>query len=311
MTGKRQPAVVGFHGGELAVQRQAGVQAKAAQLSRMLGPGKLCESMATFFADATFAAINAREQAGQLWISPLPGQPGFLNAAGPTRLTIHSALPDQDPLHGLPDGQPIGLIAVDFAARRRVRINGTLTSTYNGDLVVDVQQAYGNCPQHIQQPHLTAESISTAGRPNVQWHEVLAPEDIQLIRLADTFFFGTTHPELGNDASHRGGPPGFVRADGGGLWWPDYPGNNIFNSFGNLAVDPTAALLFVDFPTERTLHLSGTAAVQWGAPGAAGDDGHTGGRALFTPKRVAAGRLFVASEIGHDPDPGHPPLTDN
>src|ERR1700675_4690823 len=94
---------------------------------------------------------------------------------------------------------------------------------------------------------------------------VLSPEDAALIRSADTFFPRTTNPDRGSDSSLRGGTPGFVRVDGRWLWWPDYPGNNLFNSFGNLAVDPEAALLFLDFPTGHTVHLSGTAAVEWGA----------------------------------------------
>ena len=83
------------------------------------------------------------------------------------------------------------------------------------------------------------------------------PEDIRLIEAADTFFLGTTHAISGNDASHRGGPPGFVRVAPEHLWWPDYPGNNMFNSFGNLSADPTAALLFMDFRAGITLQLSG------------------------------------------------------
>ena len=70
----------------------------------------------------------------------------------------------------------------------------------------------------------------------------MATDDIELIRSADTFFLGTTHLERGNDASHGGGPADFVYADHKTVEWPDYPGNNMFNSFGNLAVDPTAAV---------------------------------------------------------------------
>ena len=61
----------------------------------------------------------------------------------------------------------------------------------------------------------------------------------------------------------------------------------MFNSFGNLAVDPTAALLFVDFRTGDTLQLSGTATVDWAAP-AEDDDDQTGRRVLFTPRQVVA-----------------------
>ena len=129
-------------------------------------------------------------------------------------------------------------------------------------------------------------------------------------RGADTFFLGTTNPERGSDTSHRGGAPGFVRVDGDRLWWPDYPGNNLFNSFGNLAVDPEAALLFFDFDTGRTLQLSGTAEVDWDAAGRPGDDGRTGRRAVFTLQRLVAGRLLPARQIADAPYPRNPALTD-
>ena len=77
-------------------------------------------------------------------------------------------------------------------------------------------------------------------------------------------------PERGDETSHRGGPAGFVYADRKAVEWPDYPGNNMFNSFGNLAVDPTAALLFIDFRSGRTLQLSGSANVVWDTPAADG-----------------------------------------
>ncbi len=76
-----------------------------------------------------------------------------------------------------------------------------------------------------------------------------------------------------------------MHVDAAGLWWPDYPGNNMFNSFGNLRRDPAAALLFVDFATGGTLQLSGTAVVEWSAPVGAGDD-ESGRRVRFTVERV-------------------------
>jgi hypothetical protein len=143
----------------------------------------------------------------------------------------------------------------------------------------------------------------------VRHARALSAEDIELIRGADTFFLGTTHPERGSDASHRGGPPGCVRVDGGQLWWPDYPGNNMFNSLGNLAVDPEAALLFLDFDTGRTLQLTGAAEVQWAEPGEPGDDGHTGRRVRFALQRLVAGNLLPTRQAGHRAYPRNPDLT--
>lgn len=273
---------VGFHSGELAVQRQAGVEAEAARLAAMVGRGQLRAGMAAFLSEAPFAAITARDGSGRLWTSPLLGPPGFLTAASPTTLQIHTDLPSADPLHGLPTGQPAGVIAMNFLTRRRARINGVLTSTETGALTVDVNQAYGNCPQYIHQRRVDIDGPPADNRARLYSGTTLRPADIRLIEAADTFFLGTTHATAGSDASHRGGPPGFVRVADGRLWWPDYPGNNLFNSFGNLATDPAAALLFVDFNAGITLQLSGSATVRWDDPDAA----DTGRRVQFTPEWV-------------------------
>ncbi len=307
--GPRRFADAGFHAGELAVQQRAGTREEAARLSPMLDPAELLGGIVTFLADRTFAAITARDPGGRLWTSPLSGPPGFLTAISPTTLAIHARLPEGDPLHGLPAGQQAGLVVVEFAARRRVRVNGTLTATNGGILLIEVEQAYGNCPQYIHQRVLAQVGPGQGDPVDVRRDAVLSPDDAGLLHAADTFFLGTTNPERGSDTSHRGGAPGFVRVDGGRLWWPDYPGNNLFNSFGNLAVDPAAALLFLDFDTGRTLQLSGTAEVDFDAAGRPGDDGQTGRRAVFTLERLVAGRLMPARQVAHSPYPRNPALT--
>lgn len=274
--------MIGFHGGELAVQRQAGVEAQAARLAPMVGPRQLRDGMAAALSEMPFAALTARDATGRLWTSPLVGPAGFLEAASPTTLQVHAPLPGVDPLHGLPSGQPVGLIAMNFLTRRRVRINGRLTSTEAG-LTIDVDQAYGNCPQYIRQRRIQVGGPPDDNRVRLYSGKTLRPDDIRLVSTADTFFLGTTHATSGNDASHRGGPPGFVRAEAGQLWWPDFPGNNMFNSLGNLSADPSAALLFLEFGSGIALQLSGSAAVRWSDPAG---DGDTGRRVHFVPQRV-------------------------
>ena len=301
---------VGFHAGELAVQRRAGTREEAERLSPMLEPAELRGGIVGFLADRTFAAVTARDADGRLWTSPLTGPAGFLEVVTPTALAVHAALPEGDPLHGLPAGQQVGLVVVEFALRRRVRVNGTLSAADDGTLAIEVEQAYGNCPQYIHQRVLAQDDPGRRDPGDVRRAAAFSPADAELIRGADTFFLGTTNPERGSDTSHRGGTPGFVRVDGDRLWWPDYPGNNLFNSFGNLAVDPEASLLFFDFDSGRTLQLSGTAEVDWDAAGRPGDDGQTGRRAVFTLQRLAAGRLLPARQIADAPYPRNLPLTD-
>lgn len=189
MNSQRRHAAVGFHSGELAVQRHAGMQAQAARLAPMVGPAELRAGIAAFLADATFAALTARDRAGRLWISPLLAPPGFLHASGPSTLRIGTPLPSADPLHSLPAGQPAGLIVIDFTTRRRVRINGILTQSDTAGSTLDVDQAYGNCPQYIQQRHITIDEKPRHPALSSEYNgELLRETDIRLIESADTFF---------------------------------------------------------------------------------------------------------------------------
>jgi predicted pyridoxine 5'-phosphate oxidase superfamily flavin-nucleotide-binding protein len=304
-----RPPAVGFHGGELAVQRQAHVEAQAARLAPMVARGQLSAGMATFISESTFAAMAARNRTGRFWISPLLGPPGFLQAASPTTLDINTPLPSADPLHGLSREQLVGVVVINFITRRRVRINGYLTSAEAGRLTINIEQAYGNCPQYIQQRRVHIDGSPTDHRGRLYSGNTLRPADIRLVEAADTFFLGTTHATSGNDASHRGGPAGFVRVAPEHLWWPDYPGNNMFNSFGNLSADPTAALLFMDFRAGITLQLSGSATVYWGDQAAAGDGAQTGRRVQFVPQQVITTAMPALGETDHAPYPRNPPLT--
>jgi predicted pyridoxine 5'-phosphate oxidase superfamily flavin-nucleotide-binding protein len=277
---------MGFHEGELAVQRAAGVQLQARRLQGMLDPADLSGGADRFLSLQAFAALTARDGGGVLWTSPLAAAPGFLR--GHDDVLKIAALPRVgDPLRDLPIGQQVGLIAIDFNARRRMRINGILAAATDGGLVVDVDQAYGNCPQYIHRHELDASVLAAGHAPGFEQGTALTSAAQALVAGADTFFLGTTHPTRGNDASHRGGPPGFVRVVcPTRLWWPDFAGNNMFNSFGNLAVDDEAALLFTDFTTGATVQMSGTARLQWTQPGEPGDDGAVGRRVEFSVTSV-------------------------
>jgi uncharacterized protein len=281
----------GFHEGEIATQRRAGVESDAKRLERMLDSARISEGAAKFIALQRFAALSGRDSEGVLWVSPLAAPPGFLHGSEDL-LGISASPREGDPLREMPIGQQVGLIAIDLVARRRLRINGVLVARDGGpncaEMTVRVEQAYGNCPQYIKPQEVNVAALRSAAA--ARRTDFLEPAGERMIARAETFFLGTTHPTRGNDASHRGGPAGFVRVESPRqLWWPDYPGNNMFNTFGNLAVDDEAALLFVDFTTGATLQVSGTAEVQWTTPGAPGDDGGVGRRVVFHVESVVTG----------------------
>lgn len=45
--------------------------------------------------------------------------------------------------------------------------------------------------------------------------------------------------------------------------YPDYPGNNMFCTVGNIEADSRAGMVFVDFDDGRTLQTTGHAEVIW------------------------------------------------
>ncbi|MDX3849958.1 pyridoxamine 5'-phosphate oxidase family protein [Streptomyces sp. AK02-01A] len=300
-------STTGFHEGELAVQQRAGVQTDAARLEGMLRPARLSGGVATFLSQRDLAFITGRDHTGRLWTSPLLGAPGFLDGRNNT-LKVHIAPVEGDPLFDLPAGQEVGLLAIDFALRRRVRVNGTLVRSERDSLLIEADQAFGNCPSYIQRRAIlvaerSAEAVGECAAA-AGTGRALTADQTRVITEADTFLLGTTHPTRGADTSHKGGSPGFVRIDGDTLWWPDYAGNNMFNSMGNIAVDPAASLLFVDFTSGRAVYLSGTAELRWTTVGSSGDDGGTGRQIRFHPERSLTTALALRAdhEIGRSPD---------
>ena len=74
-----------------------------------------------------------------------------------------------------------------------------------------------------------------------------APGDAAFIGNAIYFFLATVDPEGRPDVSFKGGPPGFVRVTAPDeLAFPDYDGNGMFKSMGNISVRPDVTLLFIN-----------------------------------------------------------------
>jgi len=78
-------------------------------------------------------------------------------------------------------------------------------------------------------------------------YDALGPDEIEFIETAEFFFLATAHGKS-VDCSFKGGSRGFVRVTGPTtLEWPDYDGNSMYRSLGNLARSPRAGLLFIRF----------------------------------------------------------------
>jgi hypothetical protein len=88
------------------------------------------------------------------------------------------------------------------------------------------------------------------------------PEDRSFIETRPLFFLATADASGRPDCSYKGGAPGFVRVtDVDELAFPDYDGNGMFRSLGNVLVNPAVALLFIDFERPDRLRVNGSARV--------------------------------------------------
>lgn len=255
-----------FHDGELDVQRRAG----SADMARKVGGGigeAIPAAAAHFLAERRMLFAGAADARRRWWATAFTGDPGFAQVRDERTLDLRASLRGDDPLRAeLRSGSAIGLLAIDFATRRRMRLNGSVVESGDNLLRVRSEQVYGNCPKYIQRRVLESDAGARAGAAAESRRGTsLTPAQQAWIAAADTFFIATAHPESGADVSHRGGNPGFLRVlDRHTLLWPDYAGNRMYQTLGNLSVQPDAGLLFLDFDSGAALHLSGEAAVLWG-----------------------------------------------
>jgi predicted pyridoxine 5'-phosphate oxidase superfamily flavin-nucleotide-binding protein len=293
-----------FHAGEVEAQARLGLDQRLERTGRRIVRAVMPAEHRELFERLPMLAIGSIDPAGRVWASALFGEPGFVAAPDPAHLSV-AAIPDPaDPAAaGLEVGAPVGLLGIEFATRRRNRMNGVLERKGAGGLRVGVRQSFGNCPKYIHRraPLGAAPERTRSDQPE---GPALSPEALSLLARADTLFLATAsgragsaeEPAEGVDVSHRGGAPGFVTAipsaRGHRLVLPDYLGNFLFNSLGNLLVNPRAGLLVLDFERGDMLELTGTARIDWSPP----DPGrHPGAQrlVLFEPEagRLARGAL--------------------
>ncbi len=263
------PDLSPFHRGEQEVQTRLGVREDIEPWARKVVRPFLPEQHREFYGDLPFVVVAARDGQGRPWATILAGTPGAFHSPEPTTLVADVLPAPGDALDGaLAEGDDVGILGIELATRRRNRVNGRVSSRSASGFELGVEQAFGNCPQYIHERAWRSET--PAASPVRRTPASLAGPVRDWIEGADTFFIATGHREegedrrFGTDASHRGGQPGFVRVAGEReLVFPDYAGNNHFNTLGNLLLDPRAGLLFVDFERGGLLQLTGRISIRW------------------------------------------------
>ncbi|KAK8023084.1 Ferredoxin reductase-type FAD-binding domain protein [Apiospora marii] len=194
-------------------------------------------------------------------------------------------------------GKVMSGLSIDLETRDRVKLAGRLVAgavslTAQDGALADLQMAFqvteslGNCPKYLNKkrivPHVPRPQLLSQGQ-----HQPLPDEAIELVHKADLFFISSKHgaPAGSNESSsseaesmdtnHRGGPAGLVRvfrndaSEGVALVYPEYSGNRLYQTLGNLQADPAVGLAVPDFATGDVLYLTGRASILVGDRAAA------------------------------------------
>jgi len=150
---------------------------------------------------------------------------------------------------------------------------------------------------------------------SVTHRTALTDDDRAFIESREFFFLATADTEARPDCTFKGGSPGFVTAPAPDLIvWPDYDGNGMFRSLGNIAVNPEVGLLFIAMSEKpKRLRVNGRASIAFDDPLMAR---FPGAQALvrLTPTHIFPNcpRYIPDSQAGapspYVPKAGEPPL---
>ncbi len=98
-------------------------------------------------------------------------------------------------------------------------------------------------------------------------HDEITERDREFIEARDMFFISTIDVDGNPTVSYKGGQTGFVKiVDDKTIAFPDYDGNGMFLTTGNITINKDVGLLFIDFENPMRLRLHGRAIVDTSSP---------------------------------------------
>lgn len=284
-----------WHEGELAM-------AKALKVPPMDNPTfpALSPQLANHLQIAPLIAIGTLDKQGRPWTTLWGGEKGISQPVAQGIIGIRTpVVGSHDPVveelvgkdaNGTVTreegaGRMVAGLTIDLETRKRVKlfarmVAGALSLREDEatdakqhfaevQLVLRIEQSLGNCPKYLNRKRIEP-AIS---KPELISDSPQLPQQaIDLLAKADLFFVSSSNHEKDMDTNHRGGPRGFVRvvsneASGAVLCYPEYSGNRLYQTLGNLKVNPVIGICVPDFDTGDMLYLTGTTEILIG-PGA-------------------------------------------
>lgn len=277
-----------YHSGEIAVQEITGERDNALMNARVI-EDKVPKGAVKFVSQQNYCLLGIENNLKEIWPIFLTGDKGFASVVNNEKSILISldknVVGNKNPFYeSLNSQKKIGCLFIELSTRRRLRINGYVETYSNDELIINVEQGYPNCPKYIQRREIEESDINFSEYKQIHG-EKFTDEIIQWIINSDTLFVASTGSDGSCDISHRGGNTSFIKISKNILRIPDYPGNSMFNTFGNFFENPRAGLLFLDLNNNRQLQTTGEIELQLGVEENKNLTGGTGRWWKFTGNR--------------------------
>ncbi|GAD95718.1 oxidoreductase [Paecilomyces variotii No. 5] len=261
-----------WHDGEEKMHHIMKVSGQMNPTSPFLTPGA-----AYMVYQSPLIALGALDDQKRPWTTIWGGEPGFAGPTGKSMIGIDSLvdtkhdpvlqalLRDEKAVEYEKKGPVMAGLSIDLESRTRVKLHGRIkagvvdSKEARAQLLMKIDASLPNCPKYLNEKYIvpatpTPKLISDSPR--------LSPEAVALLGKADLFFISSSYRNKNMDTNHRGGPKGFVRmisnnSTGAVIVYPEYSGNRLYQTLGNLQETPLVGLAVPDFDTGDVLHLTG------------------------------------------------------
>lgn len=268
-----------WHTGEVAMQKLMHVSGQGNPNSPFLTPGA-----GYMVSRAPLLALGTLDEDGKPWTTVFGGESGFARPIAQSTIGIRTMVDGEyDPviqaLFGEADEEPVmiqgnrkivGGLTIDLETRMRVKLHGRMLAgaleapekagaVAEAQMAIKIDKSLGNCPKYLN----SKEIIPAIPKPKlISDSPYLPAQAVALLEKADMFFISSFQSKGDMDTNHRGGPPGFVRVisndeSGAVLVYPEYSGNRLYETLGNLQSTPLAGITVPDFDTGDVLYLTG------------------------------------------------------
>jgi hypothetical protein len=239
-----------YHDGQRDIQGEANSVKAADKLSTWVGP------VADYTNEADLIVLASADE-DALHVAALSGPAPLATAtadAGAITVSLPGAITTL-----LPVDHAWGGIVINPATARRSRVAGRPTQQ-GAHIEIPCTVAFTNCRKYMTPTSSTGAAMHLGPTS----HEIVTIDDpwiVQTIARGETAFLITATPDGVADASHRGGPPGFLRYDAAQrtIAWTEYLGDGMFVSTGNVRQGSRFALIVLDYDSGDAARLDGTA----------------------------------------------------